>query len=122
MQVKVRSIAGDASFRKFYRVNLNKSSKIVVFAAKEKYQNLIAYSAINKFLRDNRIFAPKVFEQDHKKGLMVMEDFGDLTYHKILLKEKNKLPIYKKLVDLLLKIQKIQPKKKKELWQIKSTP
>jgi len=116
MQSKIYSIVGDASFRKFYRLVLNnknrKTRRVVALANKEKYKNIVAYSAINKFLRDNRIFTPKVFEQDHKKGLMVMEDFGDLTYHKILLKEKNKLPIYKKLVDLLLKIQKIQPKKK----------
>ena len=41
-----------------------------------------------------------------------MEDFGDLTFHKFLLNKKNKLPIYKKLIDLLLKIQKIKPKSK----------
>jgi len=73
---------------------------------------MIVCSAINKFLRDNRIFAPRVFTQDYAKGIMIMEDFGDLTFHKILLGKRNKLPVYKKLVDLLIKIQKIQPKKK----------
>ena len=112
MQSKIRSIAGDASFRKFYRLTLNKSSKIIALVEKEKYKNLIVCSAINKFLRDNRIFAPRVFTQDYAKGIMIMEDFGDLTFHKILLGKRNKLPVYKKLVDLLIKIQKIQPKKK----------
>ena len=112
MQFKIRPIAGDASFRKFYRLTLNKSSKIIALVEKEKYKNLIVYSAINKFLRDNRIFAPRVFTQDYAKGIMIMEDFGDLTFHKILLGKRNKLPVYKKLVDLLIKIQKIQPKKK----------
>jgi len=112
MQSKIRSIAGDASFRKFYRLTLNKSNKIIALAEKEKYKNLIIYSTINKFLRDNGIFAPRVFTQDYAKGIMVMEDFGDLTFHKILLRKRNKLPVYKKLVDLLLKIQKIKPKSK----------
>ena len=112
MQSKIRPIAGDASFRKFYRLILNKSSKIIALAEKEKYKNLIIYSTINKFLRDNGIFAPRVFTQDYEKGIMIMEDFGDLTFHKILLGKRNKLPVYKKLVDLLIKIQKIQPKKK----------
>jgi aminoglycoside/choline kinase family phosphotransferase len=40
----------------------------------------------------------------------VIEDFGDKSYYKILLKSKNKLKIYKKLIDTLLKIQKIKPK------------
>ena len=112
MRFKIRSIASDASFRKFYRLTLNKSSKIIALAEKEKYKNLIVYSAINKFLRNNKIFAPRVFTQDYAKGIMIMEDFGDLTFHKILLEKRNKLSVYKKLVDLLIKIQKIQPRKK----------
>ena len=112
MQPKIRSIAGDASFRKFYRLTSNSSSKIIAFAEKEKYKNLIVYSTINKFLRNNKIFTPRVFTQDYTKGIMIMEDFGDLTFYKILLGVKNKLPVYKKLVDLLIKIQKIKPKKK----------
>jgi len=112
MRSKIQSIAGDASFRKFYRLTLNKSSKIIAFAEKEKYKNLIVYSAINKFLRNNKIFAPRVFTQDYEKGIMIMEDFGNLTFHKILLGKRNKLSVYKKLVDLLIKIQKIQPKRK----------
>ena len=112
MQFKIQLIEGDASFRKFYRIIRNKNSKIMAIAKKEKYKNLIVYSAINKFLRYNRIKAPEVFIQDYSKGIMIMEDFGDLTFHKILLAKKNKLPTYKKLVDLLIKIQKIRPKRK----------
>ena len=88
MLSKIRTIVGDASFRKFYRLTSNKSSKIIVLAEKEKYKNLIIYSTINKFLRDNGIFAPRVFTQDYTKGIMIMEDFGDLTFHKILLGKK----------------------------------
>ena len=111
MRFKIQPIAADASSRKFYRLTSNKSSKIIVLAEKEKYNNLTVYSAINKFLRNNKIFAPRVFVQDYEKGIMIMEDFGDLTFHKILLGKRNKLPVYKKLVDLLIKIQKIKPKK-----------
>ena len=97
MQFKIRSIPADASFRKFYRLTLNKSSKIIALAEKEKYKNLIIYSTINKFLRDNGIFAPRVFMQDYAKGIMIMEDFGDLTFHKILLGKRNKLQVIKSL-------------------------
>ena len=54
-------IAGDASFRTFYRIKNKKKSKIVVLAKKEKYKNLIAYPAINKFLRINNIHTPKLY-------------------------------------------------------------
>ena len=112
MKSKILPILGDASFRTFYRLDLKKSRKIVVFAKKEKYKNLIAYSAINKFLRVNKILAPKLYAHNYTKGIIVIEDFGDLSFYKVLLKKKNKFVVYKKLIDLLLKIQKIKPQAK----------
>jgi len=112
MKFKILPIAGDASFRTFYRLASKKSSKIIVSAKKEKYKNLIAYSAINKFLIRNKILAPNLYTHNFSKGIIVIEDFGDLSFYKILIKKKNKLIIYKKLIDLLLKIQKIKPKSK----------
>ena len=112
MHSKLLAIAGDASFRTFYRYTSKKNKKIIVFAKKEKYQNLVAYSAINKFLRVNKILAPRLYAYNYPIGIIVIEDFGDLSFHKLLSNKKNKFEIYKKLVDLLLKIQKIKPKKK----------
>ena len=112
MESKILPITGDASFRTFYRFISNKNSKIIVFAKKEKYKNLIAYSAINNFLRSNKILAPKLYTHNYSKGIIVIEDFGDISFYKALIKKKNKLAIYKKLVDLLIKIQKIKPKSK----------
>jgi len=112
MESKILPITGDASFRTFYRFVSNKSSKIIVFAKREKYKNLIIYSTINKFLRANKILTPKLYAHNYPKGTIVIEDFGDLSFYSVLLKKKNKLIIYKKLVDLLLKIQKIKPKSK----------
>ena len=112
MKFKILPITEDASFRKFYRFFLNNSSKIIVSSKKEKYQNLVAYTAINKFLRENEILTPKLLAHDYHRGIIVIEDFGDISFHKVLLKQKKKLKTYKKLVDLLLKIQKIKPKLK----------
>ena len=112
MKSKIIPISGDASFRKFYRIKLKNKKRIIVFAKKEKYQNLIAYSAINKFLRRNKICAPKLYNYDLFNNIIIIEDFGDLSFYKLLFKKKNKLKIYKKLIDLLLKIQKIKPKAK----------
>ena len=109
---KIETIAEDASFRKFYRLKLNKDSRIIVLAKKEKYQNLIAYSAVNKFLRANKILAPKLYEYNLKKGIIVIEDFGDLSFYNVLINKKNKFLIYKKLIDFLIRIQKIKPKSK----------
>ena len=50
-QNKLTKIAGDASFRQFYRLKKGKKTSIIVKAKKEKFKNLVLYSAINKFLR-----------------------------------------------------------------------
>jgi len=89
MQSKILPIKGDASFRSFYRLAISNNTKIVVLAKKEKYKNLIAYSAINQFLRKNKILAPKLFTYNYQKGIIVIEDFGNLSFYKIL-KKKNK--------------------------------
>tara|TARA_E500000331_G_scaffold46873_1_gene39498 strand:+ start:1082 stop:2038 length:957 start_codon:yes stop_codon:yes gene_type:complete len=112
MKSKIVPLKGDASFRTFYRIYKNKKSKIIILSKKEKYKNLIAYSAINQYLRKNKILTPKLYSHNYKKGIFVIEDFGDLSFYKILLKKKNKFNTYKKLVDLLIKIQSIKPKSK----------
>ena len=112
MKSEILPIAGDASFRKFYRIILDKKSRIIVLAKKEKYKNLIAYAIVNKFLRKNKILSPKLYSLNLDKGIMVIEDFGNISFYDVLIKNKNKLKIYKKLINLLLKIQKIRPKSK----------
>ena len=88
MKSKILQIAGDASFRTFYRIILNKKSKIVISATKEKYNNLIAYTAVNTFLRKNKIYTPKLYFYNYSKGIVVVEDFGDSSFYDVLLKKK----------------------------------
>jgi len=112
MQPKILRIKSDASFRTFYRFISKKKNKIIVLAKEEKYQNLIAYSSINQFLRSKKILAPKLYAHDISKGIIIIEDFGDVSFYKVLIKTNDKFSVYKKLVDLLLKIQTIKPKTK----------
>ena len=58
MKFKIKPIAGDASHRKFYRISINKKSKIIVLAKKEKYKNLVVYSTINQFLKKKKYLPP----------------------------------------------------------------
>ena len=65
MKFKISPIAGDASFRKFYRITLNNNNKIIILAKKNKYNNLVAYLAINKFLKANKIYTPKIYSHNY---------------------------------------------------------
>ena len=107
---KLLSMSGDASFRRYYRkFNQKKNlSTIIVISKKEKNKNLLVYTAINQFLLDNNIRAPRLLAENYKKGFIEIEDFGNITIHNILKKSKKKFHIYKKTVDLLIRLQKIK--------------
>jgi hypothetical protein len=109
---KLLSISGDASFRKFYRKfdPKKKLSTIIVISKKQKFKNLLVYSAINHFLLEKNIKTPQLLTENYKKGFIEIEDFGNITIHHTLKKSGSKFDIYKKTVDLLIKLQNVKPK------------
>ena len=112
VNLKLKKIEGDASFRTFYRKLNKKRNSIIVYASKEKEKNLLIYDSINSLLIENKILAPKLYKENYKKNFIEIEDFGDDTVFKLFKKKgSNKLNLYKKSVDLLCKIQKIKQNK-----------
>jgi len=105
---KLKSLSGDASFRKFYRYN----KVIIVLSKKNARKNLLIYDAINKILIKNKIKAPKLVSQNYKSKNIQIEDFGNTTvYQRIKRNKKKKLIYYKKIIKLLNSVQKIKTKK-----------
>ena len=111
MQYKIKKISGDASFREFYRIEKNSTSTILVKANKNKYRNLIIYAAINELLVKNKIKAPKLVQEYFAQNMMEIENLGDLSFLAYVKNKKNKFNDYKKLVNLIIKLQKINFKK-----------
>ncbi|MBM3630339.1 MAG: phosphotransferase [Alphaproteobacteria bacterium] len=108
----LKQIKGDASIRKFYRKKDKNKNSIIVFAKKEKIKNLLIYDAVNKILIKNKIYAPKLFSENYRKNFIEIEDFGNTTIYQILKsKKKNKFFFFKKIINLLNKIQSIKDKK-----------
>ena len=112
-----KEIKGDASFRKFYR-NTKKNS-IVVFANKEKPKNLLIYDSINKILIKNNLIAPKLLSQNYENNYIEIQDLGNKTIYQIFLKnKKNQYAIFKKIINVLNKIQLIKDKKIKNFKNV----
>ena len=107
----IREIKGDASFRKFYRKKENKFSSIIVKAYREKNQNLLIYDSINKILNKNKVFAPRLYNEKYTNNFIEIEDFGDETFYKLLKKKTNKLLYFKRIIEILNKIQSIKDRK-----------
>ena len=104
---KYKLLAGDASFRKFYR---SPENSVIVFSRKNKYLNLVIYDAINKCLRSNGVKTPKLKKEFYQNSYIEIEDLGNDTILKILKKNKNKNKIYLNVIKLLKLIQNIKIK------------
>ena len=120
---KLVPIKGDASFRKFYRKSIKKKSSIIVYSKKEKIKNLLNYDSINKLLLKKNINAPRLLSENFNKNLIEINDLGTKTIFDILKKKNaNKLKTYKKVLTILIKLQKIKIRKiknfKKKIYKI----
>ena len=112
MQYRLKKISGDASFREFYRIQKGSKSSIIVFTKKDKFKNLVTYSAVNQILNKNGILAPKLISNYTKKNIIEISDLGKISFYDFIKNKKNKIIYYKKLIDIIIKIQKIKLKKK----------
>ena len=120
---KLVPIKADASFRKFYRKRIKKKSSIIVYAEKEKIQNLLNYDSVNKLLLQKNINAPRLLSENFNQNLIEIDDLGTKTILYILKKKNtNKLKIYKKILVILIKLQNIKLRKiknfKKKFYKI----
>ena len=110
MNYKIKKISGDASFRDFYRVKKGKRTSIIVFAKKEKFKNLIVYCLVNDILNKNKILSPRLIKNYYNDNIIEITDLGDKSFFEFIVKKKNKLPYYGKLIEIILKLQKIKLK------------
>jgi len=108
----LKKLKGDASHREFFRKKYNLNNSIIILAKKDKFKNLLVYDAISKILNQNKILAPKLYQENYKDNYIEVEDFGNETFFKVLQKSKSKKSQYfKDIIELLNQIQSIKDKK-----------
>ena len=80
---EVYQIASGASQKKIYRFK-NHDQEGVFVDFSYNYKDYHSFLEINKFLSTINISVPKIFDIDDSKNLILMEDFGNNRYDKIL--------------------------------------
>jgi len=100
-------------------IEIQKKNSIIVFANKEKSKNLLTYDSINKILIKNNLIAPKLLSQNYENNYIEIQDLGNKTIYQIFLKnKKNQYFIFKKIINVLNKIQLIKDKKIKNFKKV----
>lgn len=67
------------------------------------------FAAISKALQDAGLAAPEILAQDLDHGLLLIEDFGDLTFTRLHDEGQDLRPLYGLAVDALLKLREQPP-------------
>ena len=96
----------DASTRKYFRINLKDGSTKILVDDEGCHNRPKEFVALSDFLIGNGIRAPKVFAQDLRKGLLLIEDFGESDFVKKATPE-NERELLKKAVDILIKLHQV---------------
>ncbi|MHB1948942.1 MAG: aminoglycoside phosphotransferase family protein [Gammaproteobacteria bacterium] len=99
----MHTLPGDASFRRYFRINISDTSYIAMDAPPPG-ENCLPFIAIAQTLRGLNLSAPEIVASDVTQGFLLITDFGD----RVLLKElndSNANVLYGKAIDALAILQ-----------------
>ena len=102
---QITPLADDCSFRRYFRVGLNETSFVVMDAPPEK-ENTKPFIKVSELLNGYGYSAPKIIKVDPVNGFLILEDFGDETYTKVLSQNKDEMDLYHLAIDLLIDLGK----------------
>ena len=96
-----RRLAGDASFRHYDRLERG-SQRAVLMDAPPPQEDVRPYVAVAELLRNMGYSAPRILAADAEHGLLLLDDFGDDTYTRLLARGHDEAELYALAVDLLI--------------------
>ncbi len=100
--------SSDASFRRYFRLKDKNKSFILMDSSLEK-SSLKPFIKVTNLLLSVNSHAPKIVFEDYEKGFLILEDLGSLNLLDKLNKDNFKT-VYKKCIDEIITMQKIDAK------------
>src|SRR5437660_6057644 len=95
--------AGDASFRKYFRVTRAGRAAVVM-------DSPAAHEPVGPFVRIGRhlcalgLSAPEIFAEDQTNGFLLLEDLGDDTFARVLANGGDEAALYARATDVLVTV------------------
>lgn len=94
-------LAADASFRHYDRLTRGGESRVLMDAP-PPMEDVRPFLLIDRKLEELGFSAPHVYAQDVENGFVLLEDFGDSTYTRLLKNGADERALYELAVDLLI--------------------
>jgi aminoglycoside/choline kinase family phosphotransferase len=100
-------VAGDASFRRYFRVR-DGDRRAILMDAPPPHEDPRPFIMIAEYLKNSGFAAPEIFARDLTQGLVLLEDFGDQRMREHLDDHpEDEDAIYRQAVDLLRELHKV---------------
>jgi aminoglycoside/choline kinase family phosphotransferase len=93
-------LAGDASFRRYYRLREG-GRGAVLMDAPPPMEDVGPYVAVAAMLRELGLSAPEIYAEDRARGFLLIEDFGDDSYTRLLARGADEGALYALAIDTL---------------------
>ena len=104
---EVEPLAGDASFRRYFRLRRSNGSAMLMDAP-PPHENPVPFLRAAQWLDDNGMRAPRILAADEARGLVLLEDFGENRMRDYLdAWPDDDAPIYASAVDALVRLHKL---------------
>ena len=101
---KIRPLAGDASFRRYFRVH-KESDTAVLMEAPPEHEDVGPFLTVAGHLLERGLSPPRPLAIDRERGLLLLEDFGDERVGPYLLRHpEREREIYTAAVDILARL------------------
>src|SRR5512133_1457246 len=98
-----KPLAADASFRRYYRLRAG-GRRAVLMDAPPPQEDVAPYIAVSGLLRELGFSAPEIFAEDRMRGFLLIEDFGDDTYTRLLNGGADEAGLYTLAIDTLVEL------------------
>jgi aminoglycoside/choline kinase family phosphotransferase len=95
-------LAGDASFRRYVRLERPDGARAMLMDAPPPQEDVRPFVGVDAHLRRLGFSAPEILAADLEDGLLLLEDFGDATFTRVLAAGGDEMPLYELAVDLLI--------------------
>lgn len=105
----VSPLAGDASFRRYFRVRSTDGGQAVLMDAPPPHEDPRPFIDIAEYLTRGGFRAPAIFAKDLERGLVLLEDFGDQQMREHLDHfPDDEAAIYRQAIDTIIALSRAE--------------
>jgi N-acetylmuramate 1-kinase len=98
-------VAGDASFRRYFRVESATRGKAILMDAPPPHEDPRPFLHIAQYLNGHQFRAPEIFATDLTRGLLLIEDFGDRRMREHLDDHpEDEAAVYRAAIDAIVRL------------------